>query len=331
MVELKVISYKPRLKASVFALIFATLFLAMTYKLSADIPIVWRVFVVLISLIVIFATLWNLTKGRRVSKAMKEFARSLRVENEVLKLPKTMKVRKARVEIRKDEPDESASIILHNEGEELELDEIPLSPSEYGAIVGIAYPELIRFACYEIEEFKTISGSLVICPIKKKDYEILLEKSSLFISEKGDQASVDLKVKNNTIEGRLTYLKGNSRSARVEIEADYKAPLLKYPRKVLRGEIVKTNESGTFEFEYEFTKVDDMFIIFFTGDVRITPRSILKILGFNAPVVFGNGWENLDVKIKLVLDYTAKPDKVDETKISVRLTQSSPFNQQKVV
>ncbi len=319
MAELKIISYEPRLKASILALSLAILFLVVIVYKFSEMPTPMKVLVTILSPMAIFASLWNLTKGRKVSKAMREFERCLRVENEVLKLPRKMKIKKAKLEIRKNSTDDLTSFSFDSGDEEFELNEIPLSPSECGGVIGKVYPEIVKFDCYEIKEFETISGSLVVCPIKYRDYEIFIEKPSLFVSERGDHASVELKVENNTIRGRLTYSKSGSRSAKVEIEASYKLPrLLKPPGHVLKEEIIKVSESGTFEFKYRFPRVKDTFLVFYTGDAKITPRSIMKILGFNAPIVFGSGWENLNVKIRLVLDYSTRPDKTDETRISIK-------------
>jgi hypothetical protein len=221
--------------------------------------------------------------------------------------------------------DSIGNMIVEDTGEEFESNRIPLKPNEFGGVVGLTYPEWVKLFCYELMDFETLAGSVVVCPVSRVNQSILLEKTTLSVFGDRDYASVELDVKDDKIRGRLIYSKRSSRGVRVEIVARYNlSPLIVGPqRTVFRKKIVEVRESGNFEFEYDLPNVKDVFVVLFSGDVNMSLRRLIKTLGLDYPVVFGTGWKQVDASVKLVLDFPKKPDVVDTTKMTVKIERTN--------
>lgn len=190
---------------------------------------------------------------------------------------------------------------------------------------------------FEVSEpgYRAIGGSVVFCIVPKLSHEIMVSKNFLATSHDSDFAQLALEVSQNTIHGRLTYMKlpdGILRSARVELNVK-----LKHPRRyvgvisseteslrigadsglIIRKPLAELKNPGMLEFNYQLLRIEDLRVIVGVH-TQLTPRRIVKALGLELLVVFGSVWELVDAKIKLVLDIPRHKDVIDEAQITIK-------------
>ncbi len=322
MVEITILEYRPRLLSSAIVIIIAIIainFGVFSERFPESPPLFFRVLCGILGVFGLIAGIWNFTVGIRFSKAFRKFAKELKLNNGTLILPKTMRLVKAKLIVKVESVTEDLDIDVFTDtiGEPFNSNAIELEKLEYRGVVGSGYPEWIELIGYELEEFRNVCGTIGIYPLKRLNYNISLDKSVLTVSCDDAYAQVSLRLENGKIFGRVSYVKGRSRGIRIEIDARYKLTLLTPPLRVYRATLFKANESGEYEFEFELPNVEDRYLVLFTGDPRLTPRKIIKVLNLSTPAIFGIGWKKVDAVLKLVLDVPRKIDVVDVARFSL--------------
>ncbi len=323
MVEIIVLEYRPRLLASALVIliaVFAITFGVFSERFPESPPVFFRVLSVILGIFGLIAGIWNFTVGVKFSKTFREFVKELKLDDKTLVLPRTMKLIKARLLVRAESENGEIDIDVFTDtiGEPIHSNAIELEELEYGGVVGSCYPEWIELIGYELEEFRNIwGGTIGIYPLKRLNYKISLDKSTLVVSCDDAYAQVSLRLENGRIIGKVSHVRGRSRGIRIEIDARYKLTLSTPPLRVYRATLFEANESGEYEFEFELPNVEDRYLVLFTGDPSLNPKKLLKALGLSTPVVFGIGWKKVDAVLKLVLDVPRKIDVVDVARLSL--------------
>ena len=310
--------YRPSVFGSILAIllgIVATLIGMYSNHFPQSPPLFFRALSVVIGVGAILGGIWNLTVGRRFSKELSKFLSGLRVEGNKLVLPKEMTLVRAKLLVRAtmDRDGRDIDVFTETSGDAFRTNFVELEKLDYGGVVNSAYNGWLEFTGYEIEELGNVGGNVGIYPIRELDGYVI-EKGVLNVSRDDAHATLSVEVEGAKILGRLSYVRGSSRGVRVEVEAKYGKPI---PLRFYGEKIFEAKESGEYEFEFRFPRVGDVFLILYTGDPKITPRRLLKALGLEAPVVFGNGWRKVDAVLKLVLDVPKGKDVVDVARISL--------------
>lgn len=292
----------------------------------------------------LIGSIWNLTKGRLISKIMKDFVKNLSIYDNKLKLPKPLRLsigvysiesrydieRKFRVyssftKIKDEE-------ILTDTIEILKSNKITILPRTTTRFIEVSLSSLgigtyheilekVELPAYKIEEsnFRSkVGGGVIIATIPKIKHKINFEKSIISVSKGNDYAILELKTFDNGFTGLITYSKPLtdyvSRSVKVKLVVE--TTLFKLKGKVFEIELFKSDKSGSYEFKFEFPKIDDnYFIICF--EWGHTPLKILKSLGLRTSIPIGSFWKYHNVRIELILDIPKGRDEISSSRMYI--------------
>jgi len=209
---------------------------------------------------------------------------------------------------------------------------------DVGAIVDEPHPQWVVLLVFEVSEpgySGAFAGNVVFCFLPKLSHEVMVSKNFLAALRDSDFAQLAVEVSQNTIHGRLTYMKspdGVSRSVGVELEVRLKH-LKRYvgvisgetkglrigvdSGLIMRKSLAELKNPGTLEFNYQLPRIEDLVVIVGVH-TQLTPRRIVEALGLELLAVFESEWELVDAKIRLVLDMPRHKDVIDEAQITIK-------------